>query len=70
MKTLSQTPVRVEDGSNDDPVLAAQKKKNQAGRDLLSKWLADESGYDERAWPIVKAAIEENRLSDRKRFRD
>lgn len=35
---------------------------------LLDEWLADESGYDEQAWPIVKQAIEDNRLSYRKRF--
>ena len=34
----------------------------------LRSWMEDESGYDERAWPIVKQAIEENRLSPRNRF--
>jgi hypothetical protein len=42
--------------------------KNEAAIRLLEKWLADDSGYDEEVWPRVKAAIEENRLSDRKRF--
>lgn len=37
---------------------------------LLREWLADESGYDERVWPTVKLAVEENRLSDRPRFAD
>lgn len=37
---------------------------------LLDSWLADESGYDERVWPRLKKAIEENRLSSRKRFDD
>ncbi len=37
---------------------------------LLDTWLADESGYDERVWPQLKKAIEENRLSSRKRFDD
>jgi hypothetical protein len=32
--------------------------------------LADESGYDERVWPQLKKAIEENCLSSRKRFDD
>jgi hypothetical protein len=36
---------------------------------LLDQWLADESGYDERVWPAVKKGLEENRLSDRSRFR-
>lgn len=37
---------------------------------LLDEWLADESGYDERTWPVVKRAIDENRPSTRKRFSD
>lgn len=37
---------------------------------LIEKWLADGSGYDERVWPQLKASIEDNRLSDRKRFRE
>lgn len=35
---------------------------------LLEAWLDDRSGYDEAVWPQVKAAMEENRLSDRKLF--
>ena len=35
---------------------------------LIAEWLADESGYDEKNWSIVKKAIEENRLSYRRRF--
>jgi hypothetical protein len=38
--------------------------------DLITLWLADDSGYDEQVWPLVKEAIEENRLSDRERFCD
>lgn len=49
---------------------ALQKARNEAVISLLNRWLADESGYDERVWPIVKKAIEENRTSYRKRFRD
>jgi hypothetical protein len=37
---------------------------------LLDTWLADESGYDERVWPQLKTATEQNRPSYRKRFRD
>ncbi len=48
--------------------LMAQRQKNQAAIQLLQEWLADESGYDEYAWPIVKKAIEENRTSYRSRF--
>lgn len=46
----------------------AQREKNAAAIRLIESWLADESGYDEAVWPIVKAAIEDNRLSDRSRF--
>ena len=48
--------------------VTAQRQKNQAAIQLLQEWLADESGYDEYAWPIVKKAIEENRTSYRSRF--
>lgn len=50
--------------------IMAQRQKNQAAIRLLQEWLADESGYDEQNWPRIKQAIEENRLSDRKRFDD
>jgi len=41
---------------------------NEAARALLRQWMEDESGYDEKVWPLVKEIIEENRLSERKRF--
>lgn len=47
---------------------AGQRAKNEAAIRLLDRWLADDSGYDEDVWPRVKAALEENRLSERKRF--
>ena len=50
--------------------LALQKSRNEAAIALLKRWAADDSGYDERVWPIVKKAIEENRPSSRRRFRD
>lgn len=48
----------------------AQKARTQKLFKLLNKWLADESGYDERVWPILKKAIEENRAPTRRRFSD
>ena len=45
-----------------------QPTRNQQAIDLLSQWLADDSGYDERVWPEVKKSIEEHRLDRRKRF--
>jgi len=50
--------------------LAEQKARNQRVIQLLNSWLADESGYDEATWPKVKKALEENRLSRRRRFCD
>ena len=35
---------------------------------LLKSWLADESGYDERTWPELKASIDRDRLSSRRLF--
>jgi len=47
---------------------ATQRQRNEATKQLILEWLADDSGYDEEAWPILKKTIEENRLSKRKRF--
>ncbi|MFH1943050.1 MAG: hypothetical protein ABIL68_13185 [bacterium] len=44
--------------------------KNKNVIRLLDEWLADESGYDEKIWPIVKKDIEENRSSYRELFND
>jgi hypothetical protein len=35
---------------------------------LIKSWEEDKSGYDDRAWPILQKALEENRLSSRERF--
>lgn len=35
---------------------------------LIDEWLDDDSGHDEKYWPIIKHSIEENRLSYRKKF--
>ncbi len=53
---------------SDVPVV--QQAKNEAAIRLVREWLADESGYDEKTWPIAKKVIEENRLSSRRRFDD
>lgn len=53
-----------------DDIAAIQRIKNEVAMRLLQAWLADDSGYDERVWELVKKAIEENKLSDRKRFDD
>ena len=45
------------DGDDHDPVIQ-----------LIEEWLADDSGYDEEAWPELKAALDRDRLSSRKLF--
>jgi hypothetical protein len=50
--------------------LAEQTAKNQAAIEHLAEWKADDSGYDEETWPIVKESVERNRLSSRPRFSD
>jgi len=45
-------------------------ERNKAAKTLLREWMADESGEQERSWAVAKQAIEENKMSDRKRFGD
>ena len=51
-------------------LVVTRRPKNEAALQLLRQWMADKSGYDEETWPVLKKAIEENRLSRRKRFHD
>lgn len=37
---------------------------------LIDRWLSDETDYDEKTWPELKAALDRDRLSDRKLFDD
>ena len=43
----------------------ARKRKvevrREVGPQLIDSWLADESGYDEGAWPAVQQALDGNR---------
>lgn len=50
--------------------VGTQQAKNKAALRLLREWMADESGCDEETWPLLKKAIKEDRLSERKRFGD
>lgn len=50
--------------------LAIQRKKNEAAIRLLNEWLADESGRQEREWPIIKAALEADHPSYGRLFND
>lgn len=47
-----------------------RRERHAAVIALLDEWLADESGYDEKSWPNLKAQIEESRTSTRRRFGD
>jgi len=63
-------PIEAESAKSKLDALTTQRAKNEAAIRLLEEWMADESGYDEETWPKVKKAVEENRLSYRKRFRE
>lgn len=45
-----------------------QQGPQQKAIDLITDWLADESGYDEQSWPELKTELERNRLSSRSLF--
>jgi hypothetical protein len=47
-----------------------QRQRAAAARSYMQQLLADESGYDEEAWPKVRQVIEENSMSERSRFAD
>lgn len=44
------------------------RRRNDRVRELLQEWRTDNSGYDERIWPILKAEMDADRLSSRRRF--
>lgn len=43
-----------------------QWQANAAARRLLRTWIADESGYEEDTWPLLKHALQENRSSSQR----
>jgi len=49
---------------------AGRRTKEQLAIQVLQQWMLDDSGYDEENWPVVKRTLEENRLSQRRRFND
>jgi len=70
MHPIAQSiPPRAEQ-NDDEQARALRRQRNDALIRMLEEWLADESGYDEETWPELKANLEANRLSYRKRFRD
>lgn len=50
--------------------LTMLETKHEQALALLDEWCADSSHYDEPVWLRLKDRIEENRLSERKRFDD
>ena len=49
----------------------ARNQKHEVGKEvgplLIDSWLADESGYDEAAWPAVQQALDGNRTPQKGR---
>ena len=41
--------------------------RREVGPQLIDSWLADESGYDEAAWPTVQQALDGDRTSQKDR---
>jgi hypothetical protein len=50
--------------------LVAPRGSAEAVLILVEQWLAEDDGYDQEVWPIIRQNIEDNRLSDRSRFHD
>jgi hypothetical protein len=48
---------------------AGLRARNASALQLVREWLADDSGYDEEVFPILKAELEADRLSNRRRFK-
>ena len=61
---------KIENAVEIEPVTEERRLKNFACIELINKWLADESGYDEEAWPKLKQLLEENRSSNRSLFNE
>jgi hypothetical protein len=47
----------------------AQRLKNQAALQLLQTWSTGDAQEQAETWSVIKAALEEDRLSDRPLFR-
>ena len=50
--------------------LVAPRGSAEAVLKLVEQWLAEDDGYDQEVWPIIRQDIEDNRLSDRSRFHE
>jgi hypothetical protein len=47
-----------------------RRARNARAIQLINEWLADESGYDEKVFPLLKSELEADRLSYRRRFKE
>jgi hypothetical protein len=63
-------PVPEEAAHETPEYIYSHQMKHEAAVSLLQEWVSDESGYDESVWDGLKKTLEENRLSDRRRFDD
>ncbi|MEP7337406.1 MAG: hypothetical protein ABI977_06640 [Acidobacteriota bacterium] len=61
---------KIENAVEIELVPEEHRLKNLACIELINEWLADESGYDEEAWPKLKQLLEENRSSNRSLFNE
>lgn len=50
-------------GPRPGPIAAAEDRRDRNDEviRLLDEWLADESGYDEETWPLLKEALNRER---------
>jgi len=53
-----------------DAKLDELRARNARALQLVREWLADDSGYDAEVFPILKAEMEADRLSYRRRFKE
>lgn len=66
----SRGAVVTRSGRPEPSIQTPGENRAEAAISLIQEWLADESGYDEETWPELKRALERDRLSSRKLFRD
>jgi hypothetical protein len=67
-RTESRTAAPAQAPFRDGETAESIRERNRRGLALLEEWMADESGYDERVWPEIKAALNANRGSQERRL--
>ena len=74
MKPVLEMPTMAQASSDSEvtcrPVEQTLSAKAVRLKALFDSWLCDDSGYDEEAWPELKAALDRDRLSYRRLFDD